>query len=152
VCQGATVAGASEPEVKGLFVSAWHQAGGDGLGSWDLELNSRGQLVVRVVRAGQQEHRLGISATTIGELVQTIQREKALELSKEVGEGAAIDGEFRVMTIALNGRRKTVTLFDRPGEDPEEFRRALRVWVAIRGLFDLPGAADSRGYDRRFLE
>lgn len=134
----------------GFHVEAFHKTADPAVGSWDLSLDDHGQMVVSI---GKTRHELHVSEKKQDELLRVIQHEGFFELDDELG-GGFVGGPIRQMEVVLGGQRKQVVLLSGLSQekDLEHVKRALRVWSAIRGLFDLPEAADSRDEDRRILE
>jgi hypothetical protein len=147
----ATVSGkeTSHPPMGGLGLKALHIAAAPGR-SWGLELDSAGTMAVWSLA---EPLRRKLTADVIRNLRRTLEEQRFFELDNGYGT-SLIEGDFREIHVVLDGREKTIALYSRLEEDArtDEIRRALRVWIAIRGLFDIPKAADSRPKDEALIQ
>jgi len=119
-------------------------------GIWRLSIEPSG---AAEVTTDAKSLRFQLSEAACEELVGLIKRERFFELRKAYGT-AAIDGATRQMNINLGKEQHSVILYEALSKDPDRdaVKRALRVWGALRGLFDLPAAADSRKEDQALLD
>jgi hypothetical protein len=117
--------------------------------AWFLRLDPSGDLTVNV---RGKVHKRKIDDATLRQLTELIRRERIFELGEVYGD-PIFDVDWRTVTIWLEGRKKTFSLYvDLPADaHHDEVKRALRLWVAIRDLFEIPEAADSRDADRKLL-
>ena len=124
------------------------QVGGGGY-TWNATLEGSGRLIVHT---GGEVHKINVSRARVRELLEIIDREKFFELADGYGV-QKYDAEFRAITIKTAGRSKSLALYTNIARDPrrDEIKRALRVSIAIRSLFDLPTAIDSRQEDQELI-
>jgi hypothetical protein len=117
--------------------------------SWTASLADDRRLVVRLAL---ERRVFELSQSQVGKLRETIAQERFFELAD--GYGQQEPGvDFRSITVTLDGRSKTVAVYATLGREErvEELRRALRVAITIRSLFEWPGALDTREEDTRLL-
>jgi len=140
----------SEPGCSGLRIDAM-QWTPEVASSWSLLVEAGGKAVIRV--GGVTEYRLQLSDAVCSEIVRSVRKEGFFELRKRM-QSSIIDGEVRQLEITVGRERNSITLTDYSSLTEREqaaVKRAVRVWIAVRGLFSVPGAADSREEDRAFL-
>ena len=141
-----------------LEVSASHTRFGLEGEAWEMTVGQGGKLWLKRPRGGEQLYSIRVLRPKVLEDLRAVLGvERFCELDEQYGT-AVMDGPERQMSARCGDRIKTVTLFtfDRKQELTEaehsEIRRALRVWIAIRSLFEDPEALDSRPEDRALLE
>jgi hypothetical protein len=132
-----------------LAISAIHWTAGVA-GSWFLTVAPSG---AAEVSTGDKKHRFQLSANVCADLAPLVEQQGILGLKSAYGVGV-IDGEMRKLTVSVGDRRQSMILYsDLASESNRDaLKRVLRVWIAVRGLFDIPDAADSRKEDRTLLE
>jgi hypothetical protein len=121
-----------------------------GKGSWSMTLDASGKLTVETLR---ETSRAEVPVSKRRELLEIITRERFFDLKDEYGT-AAIAADFRAIQVKAGGRTKRVVLAsDLAAErDREGLKRAVRVWLAIRDLFAVPGVVDTRDRDQQILQ
>ncbi len=150
VVVGLTATASATTPVSGtLSVEAMHKGPDPGRGSWSLVLDDAGNLTVNVISG---ERRFRLSQRQLRDFSELVKRERFFGLRDEYGVGA-VSGEFRVIDVSLAGRRKKIVLLDGLADAAhrDEIKRALLVWEAVRSLFDIPQALDSREEDRALI-
>jgi hypothetical protein len=136
---------------KALKIDAMHWTGLAIAGSWFLTVEPGGHASIRT-DAGERP--LQLPEDVCEGLVKIVKEERFFELAGEYGDGV-IDGPMRKLDISLGGKSHSVRFYDDALTDKTERRavkRVVRVWVAVRDLFEFPNAVDSRKTDRAFLE
>lgn len=131
-----------------LFVT---QLGTDGEGEpWGLAIAK--DRTARVTVKGK-DHRMVLAEPDFTKLVGLLKTERFSQLEESYGR-PAVDRDYRVIDAWIDGRKKSVFLYSDLAEDPrhDQVARALRVWIAARDLFDIPGAIDTRPQDRALAE
>lgn len=133
-----------------LAIDAAHWTGLGGSGSWFLTVQSDGSAEVN---SDSVTERFALSEQQCASLAQLLKSQRFLDLAGEYGL-PVIDGPMRKMTVTLGKKQHSVVLLDDVHSDPDQgaVKRALRVWVALRSLFDVPDAVDSREQDRAVLQ
>ncbi len=133
-----------------LRISAMQWTGARVSGSWFLNIDTSG---AAVLSTGDKKHPFQLSDDVCAELAGLVVRERFFDLKSAYG-AEVIEGGMRELRISLGTKAHSVTLFDGAVKDPDRdaVKRALRVWVAVRALFDVADAEDSRKEDRAFLE
>jgi len=134
---------------EAFHLRAWHYESLPG--AWFLEFEQRGRMVVNIM-AGDQ-HTFNVPSDKTLQLLETIRREAFFDLEESYGS-QVLEGPFRLIRIRVGVKENTVTLYPQLEADPrgDQVRRALRVWMAIRGLFLVAGAIDARPEDLAILE
>jgi hypothetical protein len=119
-----------------------------GRASWMASLAPDGRLIVKL---GRDSRRLVVAKSRMRELEALLTREHFFDLAETYGEADVHD--FRSITVKLGGKSKRVVIYGAIGRETrtDELSRALRVAVAVRGLFDWPAALDSRKDDEAVL-
>ena len=143
---------------SGLEVLASHTRFGLEGQAWEMTLGQGGKLWLKRPRFGEQLFSIRpLSPKVLGEFQAVLAEQRFCDLDEQYGT-AVMDGPERQMSARCGDRIKTVTLFTFDSKqtltevERSEIRRALRVWIAIRSLFDDPEALDSRPEDRSLLE
>jgi hypothetical protein len=143
---------------RGLEVSASHTRFGLEGQAWEMTLGQGGKLWLKRPRYGEQLFSIRpLSPKILDDFQAVLAGQRFCDLDEQYGS-AVMDGPERQMSARCGERTKTVTLFTFDPKQPltgaerSEIRRALRVWIAIRSLFDDPEALDSRPEDRSLLE
>lgn len=133
-----------------LRILARHDPGMGSHVGWILTLEPTGIGTVRTDSGS--EYVLRLSNEECANVVTVIKEAEFFDLRESYGV-PVVESPFRDMEISLGERRHSVTLFEGAERDVDRsaVKRAVRVWVAVRGLFDAPGAVDSREKDRAFL-
>ncbi len=146
----------SAPAVLG--VSASHARFGLEGQAWEMTIGQGGKLWFKRPRGGEQLFSIrALSPKALSDLGAALAGERFCDLDEQYGT-AIMDGPERQMSARCGDTIRTVTLFTfdpretRTEAGRSEIRRALRVWIAIRSLFDDPEALDSRPEDRALLE
>jgi hypothetical protein len=118
--------------------------------AWFLKLETTGKMTVQV---GGSEHTRKLDDVAMAQLAEVARNEAIFDLADTYGE-ALFDLPWRTARIWQGGRVKTLTLHAGLATEPRqaEVKRALRFWLAVRGLFEAEGAADSRAEDRRLVD
>lgn len=100
-----------------------------------------------------------ITEEQVQDLVLFAAQQGFFDLPDELGT-KELDLPVRSLTLLMNGRKKTVTMYGTRNPDgltgddiaaTPGLDRFLIVWAAMRGLFDHPRAADDRKSDQRAL-
>lgn len=133
----------------GLHIDAFHWTP-QITGSWTLYVDGDAALVT----AGEKKHRFRLSEDACADLVRVVRQEEFFALHRTYGT-QVIDGGMRSLKIGIGKRQHTVVVPADLGVTPEEraaVKRAVRVWIAVRSLFDVSDADDSREQDRAFLK
>lgn len=100
-----------------------------------------------------------ITEEQVRDLVLFAAEHEFFELPSELGT-KELDLPVRSLTLVMNGREKTVTMYGTRNPDgltgadiaaTPGLDKFLTVWGATRGLFDHPRAADDRKSDQRAL-
>jgi hypothetical protein len=133
-----------------MRISAMQWTGAKVAGSWFLKVDPSGSGVVSM---GDAEKKLQLSGDKCAELAAVAAREGFFDLKGSFGV-EAIEGQVRELRLSLGAKAHVVTLYDGIAKEPDRdaVKRALRVWILVRGLFDLPGAEDSRNDDLALLQ
>jgi len=133
-----------------LQIHARHDAGMGSHVGWRLTLEATG--IGTVETDSGNEYHFRLSDDECAELVTVIQSTRFFDL-KESNGVPVVESRYRDFEISLGTRRHSVTLFEGAELDVDRsaVRRAVRVWVAVRSLFNAPDAIDSREKDRAFL-
>jgi hypothetical protein len=99
-----------------------------------------------------REQRNEIGADKVRGLVRVVERERFFELHESYGT-AVVEGDYRVLFVALRGKKSRVALYSKLSADPrrEEVGRALRVCIAVSSLVGETEAADSCREDGKLL-
>jgi hypothetical protein len=118
--------------------------------AWFLRLETGGKLTVQV---GLKEISRKLDDAAMARLAEVVRKEAIFELDDNYGE-ALIDLPWRTVKVWQGERVKTMTLYSglRAEVRQDEVKRALRFWLAIRGLFEAERAVDTRTEDRQFVE
>ncbi|WP_395741220.1 hypothetical protein [Prosthecobacter sp.] len=146
----ATLAQAAEPltvsmKVSGLFAKGY---------SWQLAIADDGAAKLTVEKPGAPVHEsLQIPPARLAELRELLQRERFFDLGASYGV-VVPDSSTTTLSVHVGKRTHTVELQYLRTDDPhiEEMRRALRVSIFLRGLFQNPDAVDLRRYDEMLLK
>jgi hypothetical protein len=99
------------------------------------------------------DHKITLTEAAFTNLLNLMKSERFSQLEESYGT-PAVDRDYRVIDAWIDGRKKSVFLYSDLAQDPrgDEVARALRVWIAVRDLFDIPGAIDTRPQDRVLAE
>ena len=119
-------------------------------GSWTLIVDGD----AAVVSAGEKEHRFRLSGDACSELIRVVNQEAFFALRASYGT-PVIDGGMRNLKIGIGKRQHAVAIptdLSVAAEDRAAVKRAVRVWIAVRALFNVAEAVDSRDRDRAFLK
>jgi len=116
--------------------------------SWTASLAFDRRLTVKLSSGSRL---FNVPRSRVRELETLLAREHFFELAESYGEVDVHD--FRSITVKLDGRSKRVVIYGAIGREArtDELSRALRVAMAVRGLFDWPAALDSRKDDEAVL-
>jgi hypothetical protein len=119
-----------------------------GQASWTATLTADRRLTVKMSRDSRS---FSVPESKMRELETLLARERFFGLADSYGETDI--HEFRSIAATLNGRSKRVVIYAAVGRETrtDELKRALRVAIAMRSLFDWPDAFDSRQDDEALL-
>lgn len=133
---------------KRVRLEAWNFV--ESAAAWALEVREDGHAVLRMF-PGEEHFR--ISDSDLETLAKTVRESHVLGLADAYGTAEG-NGPFREIEIWVDARYKRIVLYPRLAEDErrDEVSRALRVWIAIRGLFESDEAGDSRPEDLRIIK
>jgi hypothetical protein len=117
--------------------------------SWSATLVAGGRLTVEV--SGERRV-FALSKSQLSRLEDLVNRERFFELADSYGQQER-HVDFRSVELVAGGRSKTVVIYGTLGHElrTDDLRRALRVAIAIRDLFDWPGALDTRDEDEKLI-
>lgn len=117
---------------------------------WGLSLGE--DRSARVIIKGR-DRSIRVGEAAFENLRRLLKSERFADLDESYGT-AYVDRDYRVIDAWIDGRRKSVFLYSDLGDDirREEVARALRVWIAVRDLFEISGAIDTRVADRLLTE
>lgn len=126
--------------------------------AWELTIGSDGKLWLKRPRYGEQLYSIRpLGPKVLSDFQAVLREQRFCDLDEQYGT-VVMDGPERQMSVRCGNTIKTVTLFTFDPKQPltqserSEIRRALRVWIAIRGLFEDSEALDSRAEDTSLLE
>jgi len=139
--------GCSEVQLK---IRAKHDPGMGVHGGWTLVLETSGK--GRVETDAGTTYALQLSGAECAKLAAEISEAQFFTLKDSYGV-PAVDSPVRELEISLGAKRHSLGLFPglEVGANRAAVSRALRVWIAVRSLFNAPDAVDSRDEDRAFL-
>jgi len=121
---------------------------GFGQKSWTATLTDDRRMTVQV--AGESRV-FTVSPSQLRTLRKAVEQER-FDLADSYGQQET-DVDFRTLEVAADGRTKTVIVYATLGREQriDEVKRALRVAIATRSLFDWPAALDTREEDEKLL-
>jgi hypothetical protein len=120
---------------------------------WKLISDRNTQALLTVGSSKPKE--VSVPKEKLEDLAAALEREGFFQLQNNYGD-IVPDGSERILTISHAAKTKTLKLHFLPNiSDPkliEEAKRATRIWILVRGLFEDDKAVDSRPSDKQFLE
>jgi hypothetical protein len=147
---GALGAVAHSHQTGSIHIAAMHKGPDPATGSWSLKFEPPDKLTVRF--EGTQRA-IQVPAAQRDDLARLVRQAAFFSLKESYGT-PVIAGAVRDLEVRIGHEGKHVFLYESLAGDSnrEEVKRALKVWIAVRSLFEIEGALDSRKEDRMLMD
>jgi len=125
--------------------------------AWTLSVDADAKAALDVIKGSDDPARqFRIPDDKLTEFRKVLQDQKFFDLPKKIGR-VVPDGGQRKLSVKLGKKEHELTIHlllksSLTGADLDQARRAVRVWMALRGLFDDKDAHDARASDEEFLK